>query len=190
VRPTSLSSGLDAGRRGFALILVMVGLVTLTILGVTAISASQLDMKITQNMRHHKAVQYGAIAGQEHARSFFDGDGDDMQDRINEVEALALAGSGDCLTGWIDATAPTALDLPTVITANGFGISTYSVDLCTGLCGLGDSLSQGGGGATDKQAFVIVDAVATGTVDSVGTAASTAQAGVFIGSHFNTICNN
>ena len=48
---------LSSGQRGYALILVMVALVTLTILGVTGITASQLDMKITQNMRHHKQLQ-------------------------------------------------------------------------------------------------------------------------------------
>ena len=34
----------------------------LTILGVTAISVAQMDMKIAQNLRHHRQLVYGALA--------------------------------------------------------------------------------------------------------------------------------
>lgn len=118
------------GQRGFALILVMVALVTLTILGVTAITAAQLDMKITQNMRHHKQLQYGALTGIDHVRDL----AEDQDVDLIEVYTDAAGRANNCIPNWIHPTESAAVDLPTVIEANGFTLANYQVDICQAVC--------------------------------------------------------
>jgi len=57
-----------AGERGFALILAMFALVILTVLGVTAVTVSNIDLKIAHNVRRGRQVFYGAQAGLDRAR--------------------------------------------------------------------------------------------------------------------------
>ncbi len=122
--------GLAGDQQGFALILVMVALVTLTILGVTAITAAQLDMKITQNMRHHKQLQYGAISGLDHTRQLAE---DDTVNMIT-VYTSASQAANNCLLDWIHPSAAAAVAVPLVIKANAFTLSTYRVDVCQAVC--------------------------------------------------------
>jgi len=124
------AEGRVGGQQGFALILVMVALVTLTILGVTAITAAQLDMKITQNMRHHKQLQYGAISGLDHTRQLAE---DDTVNMITVYTAASQA-TNNCLIDWIHPSAAGAVDVPLVIKANAFTLSTYRVDVCQAVC--------------------------------------------------------
>lgn len=145
------------GQAGYALILVMVALVTLTILGVTSITATQLDMKITQNMRHHKALQYGALSGQDHARDVAEADPNGM---IPLWSSTMIGETDHCTNNWI-STDTSASYVPVPITANGFPLSSYTVDFCAGTCGLaptGTGLSE----AQDQRRYYTTDMVATG----------------------------
>ena len=120
-RPTPKTT--SSSQRGYALVLVMVALVTLTILGVTQITATQLDMKITQNMRHHKQLQYGAITGQDHGRDMAEDDGFDAMGTWSS----AMFQTDHCTPDWIGATASSvATSVP--LMANGFTMADYAVD--------------------------------------------------------------
>ncbi len=167
------------GQRGYALVLVMVALVTLTILGVTSISATQLDMKITQNMRHHKALQYGAMTGQDHGRLL-------LVDGITDPQiafSQAMAPEGDtawevtnhCTAGWIADVGGD--DIPVDVSANGFMLADYSVDMCAGVCvttaGAGWDIGRG----NDKFAVVTLDMLSTGSMTST---TADAQAGAML----------
>ena len=106
-------------QRGYALILVMVALVTLTILGVTSLTASQLDMQITQNMRHHKALQYGALTGQDHARDLAEDASFDGFDTYN----TAFATAAHCTSQFIGA----AVDSPSARHDPSFSIFNFRI---------------------------------------------------------------
>ena len=115
---------------GFALILVMVALVTLTILGVTAITAAQLDMKITQNMRHHKQLQYGAFTGIDHARDL----AEDRSVDLVTVYTEAAEAPANCIRQWIHPSSSAAVAVPLTLEANAFTLAKYSVDICQAVC--------------------------------------------------------
>ncbi len=155
------------GQGGFALILVMVALVTLTILGVTAITAAQLDMKITQNMRHHKQLQYGAMAGMDHARQLAE---DDTVNLLN-VYTEASQASNNCLVDWIHPTAGGSVDTPLIITANTMTLSTYRVDVCQAVC------NQPPAGTGVSNIAYAMDVLATG---EMANASANARAGGFL----------
>ena len=169
-RPTTEAR--SPGQRGYALVLVMVALVTLTILGVTSITASQLDMKITQNMRHHKALQYGALTGQDHARDVAESDSNGM---IPLWSSTMIGEADHCTNDWI-STEASALHVPVPIDANGFLLSSYAVDFCAGTCGLaptGTGLSE----SQQQRRYYTTDMVATGgMLDST----ADAQAGALL----------
>ena len=166
--PLRLSSQrLSSGQRGYALILVMVALVTLTILGVTGITASQLDMKITQNMRHHKQLQYGALTGLDHARDLTEDLAFDGFDAFN----TAMLAASHCTTGWISNLAG-AVDVPMTIEANGWNIADYTTDLCSGTCG-----GAPPGFDAEKYFSYSIDIVSTG---AMANATADAQLGAFL----------
>jgi type II secretory pathway pseudopilin PulG len=139
---------------GYALILVMVSMVILTILGVTAISVAQMDMKIAQNLRHHRQLAYGALAGQDHVRGLVADDAVNMHDEYETASAQPTR----CSLGWI-GTGAGAVDAPNVLDSNGFVLATYSVDLCQATCG---SMAPGNEIGRGRHQYT-VDAVATGT---------------------------
>ena len=157
----------SAGQRGFALILVMVALVTLAILGVTAITAAQLDMKITQNMRHHKQLQYGGISGMDHARQLAEDDTVNLLSVYTEASQAA----NNCLVDWIHPTAGAAVDIPLVITANTMTLSTYRVDVCQAVC------NQPPAGTGVSNIAYAMDVLATG---EMANASANAQVGGFL----------
>lgn len=166
----SMKIATHSGQRGYALILVMVALVTLTILGVTGIQSAQLDMKITQNMRHHKQLQYGAMSGQDHARMLTDEVGFDGEQAFMDAEGQASA-TGGCTLDWI-STAAGATDVPVALVANNMELASYTVDMCRGVCGTalpGNDLN-----AAEKNYSFSLDIVANGTLTG---STSTAQAG-------------
>ena len=142
-------------QRGYALILAMVALVALTLFGVTAITVAQLDLKITNNLRHHRQVAYGALTGLDHGRDLFT---DNLVDPSADIEAAADL-PGDCIAGWISATGANSVATPLLLDANGYPLATYSVDFCVASCGLpptGTSLGESVIGYS-------VDIVSTGT---------------------------
>lgn len=157
------------GQRGYALILAMVALVSLTILGVTAISVAQLDMKITSNLRHHRQVAYGALAGLEQARDAFS---DRYVEEFNAFQEAATQ-PGRCMPSWIgttpyvgtnqiwSTTAPTIS--PLVLNANGYGLSTYTVDLCVATCGKPPTGFDVGEQGVNSWKTWIFDVVSTGS---------------------------
>ncbi len=61
-------SALAGEEGGFALILALFALVILTVLGITAVTISNVDLKIAHNVRRHEQVFYGAQAGLDRAR--------------------------------------------------------------------------------------------------------------------------
>jgi len=171
------------GQRGYALILAMVALVTLTILGVTAISVAQLDMKITANLRHHRQVAYGALAGLDQARDRFS---DNLVNASDMIETAADE-PNQCITSWI-GTASTSVAAPTVLDSNGVALATYSVDFCVATCGdplTGNSLGEGVVGYT-------IDIVSTGFSPLQGTNrrsnSSQVQAGLVYGQLEAAVC--
>lgn len=155
------------GQRGYALVLVMVALVTLTILGVTSITASQLDMKITQNMRHHKQLQYGGMTGLDHARDMTEDLVFDGFDAFN----TAMFAASHCTTGWI-STQSTAAGVPVPLTANGFMMADYTADLCSGTCG-----QPPPGFDAERYFAYTLDIVSTGAMPD---ATADAQLGAFL----------
>ncbi|MCO4770341.1 MAG: hypothetical protein KDA24_09955 [Deltaproteobacteria bacterium] len=167
-------------QRGYALILAMVALVALTLFGVTAISVAQLDLKITNNLRHHRQVAYGALTGLDHGRDLFT---DNQVDPSADIETAADL-PGDCITGWISATGANAVAAPLLLDANGFPLATYAVDFCVASCGLpptGTSLGESVIGYT-------VDIVSTGTT-TIGSNATQTQGAFVIGTLEPATCD-
>ncbi len=160
-------------RSGYALILAMVALVALTLVGVTAIGVSQLDLKITSNLRHHRQVAYGALTGLDHGRDLFT---DNQVDPSEDIESAGSQPNG-CLDGWIADSGGNAVAAPLVLDANGFPLASYTVDFCIASCGLppsGTSLGEGVIGYT-------VDIVATGQSPTTAAASDTlATQGAFV----------
>lgn len=154
-------------QHGYALVLVMVALVTLTILGVTSITASQLDMKITQNMRHHKQLQYGGLTGLDHARDLTEDLAFDGYSAFND----AMFAASHCTTGWISAAAG-AVALPVPLDANGWMMADYTTDLCAGTCG-----QPPPGFDAEKYFSYSLDIVSTGAMPN---ATADAQLGAFL----------
>lgn len=155
--------------RGYALILVMVAMVVLTILGLTGVTVSQLDVKIVQNLRQYRQVTYGALAGTDHARDLFR---DGLEDELATYEAAA-ASTGSCLVNWI-GTASESVAAPIPLTANLTTLASYQVDVCAATCGpasAGNELGRGVVGYT-------LDVVATG--DQPTQTESTSSVGGFI----------
>ena len=149
----------DWNQGGYALILVMVSMVILTILGVTAISVAQMDMKIAQNLRHHRQLAYGAFAGVDQVREIITENPDLME---TEYESSA-AGAGRCVSGLPVPASSSTASVPNILDANGFSLATYTVEVCQAVCGqppLGNDL-----GGTQTRS-VILDVVATGTSPS------------------------
>ena len=162
------------GQRGYALVLVMVALVTLTILGVTGIQSAQLDMKITQNMRHHKQLQYGALAGQDHARMLADAVTFDGEAAFMAAEEQSA--TGGCTLNWISDEVG-AVASPVPLTANAVQLSTYTVDMCRGVCGSplpGTDLN-----AAEKNYSFSLDVVANGAL--TGSTSSARMGGLLVG---------
>lgn len=166
-------------REGYALILVMVAMVTLTVLGVTAISSSQLDMKVTQNMRINKQLQYGAIAGQDYAKTLLDGA---TTDTVAGLFDQAEAAADLCLPAWIADGGTHGVD-PETLSVNGTLLASYSVDVCVGVCSNvqppgsqlnGNTVVDGGDGTGSSFSLFSVDVVSTGVI---GTSTSSAQVG-------------
>jgi len=160
------------GQRGYALVLVMVALVTLTIMGVSQVTATQLDMAITQNFRHHKQLQYGALTGADHGRDMIETGTIIIEDAWSD----AMATTSHCTPGFISATSPNAVDTPDPLVANGFMMANYETDMCAGICVTnppsGWSLDQG----SPYSAFTI-DFLATG---SMVNSTADAQAGMML----------
>ena len=172
MRHTALAG--RTGQRGYALVLVMVALVTLTILGVTGIQSAQLDMKITQNMRHHKQLQYGALSGQDHARMLADEVTFDGEAAFMAAEALAA--NGGCTLDWISTQAG-AVDAPLPLMANAVQLASYTVDMCRGVCGSplpGTDLN-----AAEKNYSFSLDIVANGAL--TGSTSSSRMGGLLVG---------
>ena len=162
------------GQRGYALILVMVGLVTLTILGVTQIQAAQLDMKITQNMRHHKQLQYGAMTGQDHGRMLTDIETFDGEAAFMAAEDASV--DGGCTLDWISTEAG-AVDAPVPIYSNSAQLASYTVDMCRGVCGSplpGTDLN-----AAEKNYSFSLDVVANGAL--AGNTSTARMGGLLVG---------
>ena len=158
-----------SSQRGYALILAMVALVSLTILGVTAIGVAQMDMKITNNLRHHRQVAYGAYTGLDHARDLFS---DNLVDPSTAIETAADE-PGDCMAGWISSTSTFALDAPLVLASNSYNLATYTVDFCVATCG--DPLA--GNSLGERVVGYTVDIVSTGSspLQASGTGGSNAS---------------
>jgi hypothetical protein len=154
-------------QQGYALVLVMVALVTLTILGVSSITAAQLDMKITQNMRHHKQLQYGGLTGLDHARDLTEDLVFDGFSAFND----AMFSASHCTTGWISAAAG-AVAAPVALKANGWMMADYSTDLCAGTCG-----QPPAGFDAERYFSYSIDIVATGAMPN---ATADAQVGSFL----------
>lgn len=60
-----------AGEGGYALVLALVVMTALTILGVSSVASSNVDLKISRNLRHLEQARYASIAGNEHGRRMF-----------------------------------------------------------------------------------------------------------------------
>lgn len=176
------------GQRGYALILVMVALIALTLLGVTAISVAQLDLKITNNLRHHRQVAYGALTGLDHGRDLFT---DNLVDPSADIETAADQ-PGDCIAGWISNTAPLAVDTPMLLEVNGYPLATYTVDFCVASCGNPPT----GYGLGDGVVGYTVDIVSTGTspaglgsTAALGSQANQTQGAFVLGTLENATCD-
>ena len=172
------------GQGGYALILVMVSMVILTILGVTAISVAQMDMKIAQNLRHHRQLVYGALAGQDHAREIFADGSVDLPDTY--MTAAQETAVPRCTTEWV-GTAGTSIEAPNVLDSNGFSLSTYTVAVCAASCGqvaVGNDLDAG---RPSQVAGFTLDVVATGT--SPAGVSAQATVGGFVYDQIEGSCN-
>ncbi len=163
----SARSSAFRSQHGYALVLVMVALVTLTILGVSSITAAQLDMKITQNMRHHKQLQYGGLTGLDHARNLTENLVFDGFSAFND----AMFATSHCTVGWISA-APGAVASPVPLNANGWMMADYTTDLCAGTCGQAPP-----GFDAEKYFSYSIDVVSTGAMPN---ATADAQVGSFL----------
>lgn len=180
--------GTGRGQRGYALILVMVALIALTLLGVTAISVAQLDLKITNNLRHHRQVAYGALTGLDHGRDLFT---DNLVDPSADIETAADQ-PGDCIAGWISNTGPLGVDTPMLLEVNGYPLATYTVDFCVASCGNPPT----GYGLGDGVIGYTVDIVSTGTspaglgsTAAIGSQANQTQGAFVLGTLENATCD-
>lgn len=134
-------------REGFALVLALVALVALTVLGLTAIQISSLDLEITHNIRRYHQVYNAANTGLDQAIAMT------RTLPVNQVltdEISEAASGGGCKSIVSD---DAATDDPTPLETGGYTIATYTVDRCYGECGgvargyeATQGINQGGGG--------------------------------------------
>jgi hypothetical protein len=152
------------GDAGFILILAIVALVMLTTMGLAAVSAAEMDMRIARNLRLHRQVTYVALAGVEHARSVMLDEVDDMRtafDNSNQ-QAPSFCINGYIGSGGLAVDTPIILDTP-LLTTNPFG--TYTVNLCRVMCVPAPHGNDLASSSTGKVTFsgAVMDATATST---------------------------
>ncbi len=173
--------------RGYALVLVMVALVVLTILGVTGVTVAQLDVKVAQNLRHYRQVNYGAIAGTDHVRALLN----NGLFEATDLFTTAWPSADHCITGWIGG-ANSVAD-PIALMANSTLLSSYTVSVCAVSCG--QPLSGNDIGSQSGVRSVILDVVAVGNQNDIGNgnlisdATSTIGGFIYAQTNSESVCN-
>ena len=165
---------------GYALIVAMLALVALTLLGLAALSISDIDLTITHNIRRYHQVYNAANAGLDQARQVTRGMPMNPQ-TIDALNQLAVYGDGMRLID--DTTDPVATSLET----GGYSVGEYSVDLYYGECGgaprgfeMAEGINHGGGGMEQKDVFLDVQANALDVAGSRTRSAASATTGGFL----------
>ncbi len=96
---------------GYVLVLALVLMTALTVLGVTAVTTSNIDLRITQNLRQLEQARYASMAGGEHARRMF------IMGQEPTIDQVAYFGDDDPSaygTYFIDSSTANDLALSTV----------------------------------------------------------------------------
>ncbi len=171
---------LASQRGGYALIVAMLALVALTLLGIAALSISEIDLTITHNIRRSHQVVNAANAGLDQARQVTRGMTINPE-TIDSLNALAIYGDGMRLID--SSTTPPSTALET----GGYSVGQYTVDLYYGECGgsprgfeLAEGINHGGGGMEQKDIYLDVQANATDVVGSRTRSAAAATTGGFL----------
>lgn len=167
-------------RGGYALIVAMLALVALTLLGVAALSISDIDLTITHNIRRYHQVYNAANAGLDQAKQVTRNIPMNPE-TIDSLNALAIYGDGMRLIDSSTTPASTALE------TSGYSVGQYTVDLYYGECGgaprgfeMAEGINHGGGGMEQKDVFLDVQSTATDVVGSRTRSAASATTGGFL----------
>ncbi len=171
---------LHHNRGGYALVLAMLALVALTLLGVAALSISDVDLTITHNIRRYHQTFNAANAGLDHARQ----ESLDAATNFAKIEALnAAAAQGDCLdiVGGDSGVTPTALQ------TGGWPAGSYTVQRCFAECGgtprgfeMAEGVNQGGGSGSVRNVYLDTQATAIDNNGSRTRSPATATTGGFL----------
>ncbi|MCK6526146.1 pilus assembly PilX N-terminal domain-containing protein [Myxococcota bacterium] len=148
---------------GFALILALFALVILTVLGVTAVTVSNVDLKIAHNVRRSRQVFFGAQAGLDRARI------ESSQMTEADMQTLMAGFSTGDYVQWLDVGEGDPVE------TGGYSLASYELRVGYRQCAsnvAGYSVEEDG----DFDA-VFMDWVAEAThVDGVGNQVSPARA--------------
>ena len=142
-------------RTGFALVLAMVALVALTVLGLTAIQISSVDLEITHNIRRYHQVYNAANSGLDQALGL---SRELPANPTLTAELDAAASTGGCLMLIDDTTNPP----PDPLETGGWAMATYEVERCYGECGgvargMEATIGINQGGSGDQLRNVYID---------------------------------
>ncbi len=169
-------------RRGFALVIAMLALVALTVLGLTAIQISSVDLEITHNIRRYHQVYNAANSGLDQALGL---SRDLPINPMLTAELDEYASQGLCQPFIGDTTQPDIDHAPDPLETGGWPVATYEVERCYGECGgvaRGFEMTQGinQGGSGDQLRNVYVDTVCSAE-DFAGTRQRSAAAATTAG---------
>ena len=167
-------------RGGYALVVAMLALVALTLLGLAALSISDIDLTITHNIRRYHQVYNAANAGLDQAQQV----ARSISMNPEEVDALnQLAVYGDGMLLIDDTTTPAATALET----SGYTTGTYTVNLFFGECGgavrgfeMAEGINHGGGGGAQDNVYLDIQSTAVDVVGSRTRSAASATTGGFL----------
>ncbi len=173
-------SDLHRGRGGYALVLAMLALVALTLLGVAALSISDVDLTITHNIRRYHQTFNAANAGLDHARL----ESHDAASNPADIEALnAAAAIGEC----IDIVGGDSGVTPTALQTGGWPAAYYTVQRCFAECGgtprgfeMTEGVNQGGGSGSVRNVYLDTQATAIDGSVSRTRSPATATTGGFL----------
>lgn len=171
---------LHRNRGGYVLVLAMLALVALTLLGVAALSISDVDLTITHNIRRYHQTFNAANAGLDHARL----ESHDAARNFSAIEALnAAAAVGEC----VDIIGGDSGVTATALQTGGWPAATYTVERCFAECGgtprgfeMAEGINQGGGTGGVRNVYLDTQATAIDSSGSRTRSPATATTGGFL----------
>ena len=116
---------------GFALIVVMLALMALSMLGLTAVTMTNRDYRLAQNVRRHHQVWWGAQVGLDRARG-------ETAEMVSDdyLALMAQFTSGGCISDWFafDTATLGNPEVADIMSTGAYNLADYGVQVCYRVC--------------------------------------------------------